>query len=109
MAVTVVIWSLCGTLHRLGSVSGFSGLVLGSGTGEVRAEDFEYFCGGDVVVGADADDADGELIVVGESVGLGASEESRVFRTAVLVAISCCVLAVQVLVVGLAWGFVAES
>lgn len=37
------------------------------------------------------------------------AEESRVFRTAVLVAISCCVLAVQVLVVGLAWGFVAES
>ncbi|MGH4010777.1 MAG: hypothetical protein ACRDTH_21905 [Pseudonocardiaceae bacterium] len=36
-------------------------------------------------------------------------EESRVFRTAVLVAISCYVLSVQVLVVGLAWGLVVES
>jgi hypothetical protein len=33
----------------------------------------------------------------------------RDFRTALLVAISCCVLPVQKLVVDLAWGLVSES
>jgi hypothetical protein len=37
------------------------------------------------------------------------AEGFHVFRTAVLVAISCCVLPVQVLVVDLSWGLVAES